>query len=59
MVGSSDRDLEVACQRLRQIEKDLAFQVIESYEDRRMEDFADSLIALQSLVRVVTRLCCD
>lgn len=59
MVGSSDKDLEVACQRLRKIEKELAFEVVESYQDRRMEEFADALIALQSLVQVVDQLCND
>ncbi len=59
MADSSDRDLRLACEDLRKIEKDLAFQVIESYEDRRMDDFADALIALRSLVRVVTQLCSD
>ena len=59
MPDSSDRDLKLACEDLRKIEKDLAFEVIESYEDRRMEDFAEALIALQSLVRVVTHLCND
>ena len=59
MVGSSDKDLELVCEDLRKIEKDLAFEVTESYRDRRMEDFADALIALRSLVRVVTRLCSD
>jgi hypothetical protein len=59
LADSSDRDLKLACEDLRKIEKDLAFEVIESYEDRGMEDFADALVALQSLVRVVTHLCND
>ncbi len=59
MVGSSDKDLELACEDLRKIEKDLAFEVAESYQSRRMEDFADALLALASLVQVVNQLCRD
>lgn len=39
MAGSSDKDLEIVCEDLRKIEKDLAFEVTEAYKDRRMEDF--------------------
>jgi len=56
LVGSSDRDLELVCEDLRKIERDLAFEVAESYEGRRMEDFADTPLALQSIVRVVKEL---
>ena len=59
MVGYSDKDLELVCGDLRKIEKDLAFEVTESYKDRRMEDFADALVALQSLVEVIDQMCDD
>lgn len=59
MVGSSDKDLELVCKDLRKIEKDLSFEVIESYRGRRMDDFADALLALQSLIQVVGHLCKD
>ncbi len=55
----SDEDLELACKNLRKIEKDLAFEVVESYQNRRMEDFADALLTLQALVQTVTLFCKD
>ena len=57
MVDSSARDLDLVCGDLRDVEKDLAFEIVESYRERRAEDFADALLALQSLVVVVDRLC--
>jgi hypothetical protein len=53
----SDEDLDLACKKLRTIEKDLAFEVVESYQSRRMEDFADALLTLQALVQTVGSLC--
>jgi hypothetical protein len=55
----SDKDLELACEDLRKIEKELAFEVTESYKDSGMEDFDDVLLALQSLVGVIGHLCKD
>jgi hypothetical protein len=55
----SDEDLGLACKDLRKIEKDLAFEVVESYQNRRMKDFADALLTLQALVQTVTLLCED
>jgi hypothetical protein len=53
----SDRDLELVCADLRKIEKDLAFEVVESYQDGRMEGFVDALLSLQVLVQTVNLLC--
>jgi len=53
----SEEDLVVACKDLRKIEKELAFEVVESYQSRRMEDFADALLTLQALVETVNSLC--
>jgi len=39
LVSSFDKDIAAARRDLRKIEKDLAFEVVESYRDRRMEDF--------------------
>jgi len=55
----SDEDLELACEDLRKIEKDLAFEVVESYQERRMVGFVDALLALQVLVQTVNLLCGD
>ncbi len=57
MVGLSDADLELVCEDLQKIEKDIAFEAVESYQSRRMEDFADALLTLQSLVEIVKSLC--
>ncbi len=58
-MGLSDEDLELVCEDLRKIEKDIAFEAVESYQSRRMEDFADALLTLQSLVEIVKSLCQD
>ena len=57
LAGSADKDLKLVCEGLRRIEKDLAFEAVESYQTRRMEDFADALRALRVLVGAVTSLC--
>ena len=59
MVGLSDEDLELVCEDLRKIEKDIAFEAVEPYQSRRMGDFADALLTLQSLVEIVDSLCTE
>ena len=49
----SDEDLELVCEELRGIEKDLAFEVVEAYRERRKEDFAN---ALKDLADALERL---
>ena len=46
----SEDDLELACARLQRIERDLVFEVVESYEEGRATEFADALLTLQVLV---------
>ena len=53
----SDEDRQLICEDLREIEKDLAFEVVEAYQGRRVEDFANALVTLQVLVEVVSNLC--
>lgn len=53
----SDEDLELVCEELRGIEKDLAFEVVEAYRERRKEDFANALTALKDLADALERLC--
>jgi len=57
--GLSDEDLERACEDLRKIEMDLAFEVVESYQDRRTVGFVDGLLTSQALVQTVNLLCGD
>ena len=53
----SDEDRQLIREDLREIEKDLAFEVVEAYQGRRVEDFANALVTLQVLVEVVSNLC--
>ncbi|MCS4540295.1 MAG: hypothetical protein HYU03_06380 [Thaumarchaeota archaeon] len=53
----SDEDLELICEELRGIEKDLAFEVVEAYRERRKDDFANALTALKDLSDVLETLC--
>ncbi len=52
----SDEDLELVCEKLRMIEKDLAFEVVEAYQERRMDDFANALTTLKDLADSLERL---
>lgn len=53
----SDEDLELVCEELRGIEKDLAFEVVEAYRERRKDDFANAPTALKDLADSLERLC--
>ncbi len=54
---STDEDLELVCEELRKIEKDLAFEVVEAYQERRVDDFANALTTLRDLADSLERLC--
>lgn len=53
----SDEDLELVCEDLRRIEKDLAFEVVEAYRERRTDDFANALTTLRDLADSLEKLC--
>ena len=46
-----------ACARFREGQTDLAFETVEAYHERRMDDFAAALAALRHLSDVMTTLC--
>ena len=46
-----------ACARFPEIQTDLAFETVEAYHERRMDDFAATLAALKDLSDVITTLC--
>jgi len=46
-----------ACARFREIQTDLAFETVEAYHERRMDDFAAALAALKDLSDAITTLC--
>ena len=48
---------ERVCTGFREIETDLAFKVIEAYQERRMDDFADALTTLKDLARLRSTIC--
>jgi hypothetical protein len=55
----STEDRARICAGVREIETDLGFAVIEAYQERRMDDFAEALAALKDLAELYSRLCTE
>ncbi len=53
------KDRDHACKNLDAIETDLAFELIEAYEDRRLDDFASSLLVVRDLIEVRKAVCTE
>jgi len=45
----SQQDRARICAEFQEIETDLAFEVVEAYQERRVDDFADALATLKDL----------
>jgi hypothetical protein len=52
-----EKDLERACKLLDEIETDLVFEVIESYRERRLEEFGDALLLTNYITDLRDKLC--
>jgi len=57
MPGLLEKDRDHACKSLEAIETDLAFELIEAYEDRRLDDFASSLLVVRDVIAVRKAIC--
>jgi hypothetical protein len=55
----SGEDLKHGCEGLRRIQTDLILEVVEAYQERRMDAFAEALAALRDLSEVAAKLCKD
>jgi hypothetical protein len=53
----SQQDRARICAEFREIQTDLAFEVVEAYQQRRMDDFADALATLNDLAGLYSILC--
>lgn len=53
----SQQDRERICIGFQEIETDVAFEVIEAYQERRMDDFADALTTLKDLAELRSTIC--
>ena len=51
------KDRDHACRSLEAIETDLAFELIDANEDRRVDDFASSLLVVRDLIEVRKAVC--
>ena len=52
-----EEDKIKACEALQEIETDLIYGMIESYREKRLEDFVDTLVMLREFIEVRRKVC--
>lgn len=50
-------DRERVCESLQEIETDLAFELVEAYKERRLEDFGNAVFLARDLAEFHRILC--